>query len=158
MLESPQMIIPVPAGHLGGKAKEPTELFGGQQAGFFAVSVHAAVFQENDPLDFGNDVGEVVRNDQDAGSGLRQLAQHRAQLERGVNIETVGGFIQKQRRWIMHHSASDQDAAALAGRHFIDEPVSQVRYFEEIQYFASFRLHGGGDQMIGLNADAAEES
>ena len=76
------MIIPVVAPQLDGNAEERFEALGGKQIQLFPIRKNAAVLEQNYPADLGNDIRQMVRNNQYAGAGPRQLSKQRAQYVR----------------------------------------------------------------------------
>jgi len=102
-------------------AEEGAEFFWGQQFALRAVGEDATVFHHDDAVDFGEDVGEVVGDYEDADALLRHAAESIAQFALGGKVEGVGGLVEEEHFGLMNEGAGDHDAALLAGRHFADQ-------------------------------------
>ena len=114
--------------------------------------------QQDHAIDFRKDVGKMMRHHQDAGAGLRQFSQNVAQFQSRAKVQTIARFIQQQRQRIVHQGAADQQSVRFAGRHLGHLAIGQMRHLQKLQHLVGLFDHRGGDFVIRLNPDAAEES
>src|SRR5271155_295344 len=101
------MIVPVVPAELDRNAEEVPETFGGEKIQLCSIREDAAVLEQDNAADLGNYVRQMMRDNQYAGAGLGQLSEQCAQLERGVDVQAIGGFVQQQRQRIVNHGAGD---------------------------------------------------
>jgi hypothetical protein len=59
-----QVVVSVLRGDLHGTSKERGQAIGGQQLRLCAIADDAAIAHEDDALDFGNDIGEMMGDEQ----------------------------------------------------------------------------------------------
>ncbi len=76
-------------GDFDGGLEEFGESGGGEEVLFGAVGGDAAFAQEKDPADFGDDVGGVVGDEDDGGSGLGEAAEEVSEVSLGADVEGV---------------------------------------------------------------------
>src|SRR5579871_3400719 len=100
----------------------------------------------------------MMSHQQDAGAGLREFPYKVAQLERGMQVQTIAWFIKQQSQRVMYQGAANQNTARFTGRDFVHEAIGQVRNFEKIEHLLGLPSHGWSDVMIRLQANAAEEA
>ena len=77
------------------KASESTALV--RTSAFGPSRIDPAILQHHDAIDFRDDVGQVVRDEDDVGALLRQRAQPRGEVAAGTKVQAVGRLIQHQR-------------------------------------------------------------
>lgn len=83
-------------GDLDGSLEEPREGWTGEEVAFGAVGYDAAVAHKEDAVDFGNDVGGVMGDENDGGSPLCQPAEESAEVLLSGKVEGIRGFIEKK--------------------------------------------------------------
>jgi len=81
------------------------------------ISDDAAVFQENDAINFGDDFGDMMGHQKNAQAGLRQTAHGVTEFKLGGNVEGVAGLIQQQGLRFVDQGPGDQRALGLARGH-----------------------------------------
>ena len=87
---------PVAFGEFDRGAKEGGEGGGGEKVLAVAVGGDAAVAHEEDTLDFGDDVGGVVGDEEDGGSVLCEVSEELAEIVLRGNIEGVGRLVEEE--------------------------------------------------------------
>src|ERR1700680_2289253 len=106
------MIIAVAPRQLHRQPKKFRQPFRGKEWVLTAIREHLAIAQKNHAIDFGNDVRQMMSDQQNARAGLRQLPQNVSELERRVNVQAIAWLIQQQRQGIVYQGAPDQYALA----------------------------------------------
>ncbi len=112
---------------------------GGEDVCLGPVEEDSAIFEEDDAVDFGDDVVEVVGDEKDADAGLGEVAKLLADFAEGWEVEAGGGFVEEEGVGVVNEGAGDEEAAGFAGREFVEPAVGQVSDFE-----AGHGLGGGG--------------
>ena len=145
--------------------EEGGELGGGEQGGFGAVGYDAAFFHHEDAVDLGDDVGDVVGDEDDAGSLLGEGAEEMAELALRVEVEGVGGLVEEEHGGARgvpgaYEGSADHDASLLAGGHFTYGFVGEVGGADLFHDLVGAGLHSGGDggDEIGPEGGAGEEA
>ena len=92
----------------------------GEELFAWAVGEDAALLHEDNAVDFGEDVSEVMRDEDEPGAFLREAAHGFAELALGGEIEGVGWLVEEKLVWAMDEGARDEDAALFSGGHFAD--------------------------------------
>lgn len=115
-------------GEVDGGLEEVGEGGGGEEFGAGAVSDDTTFAHEEDAGDFGDDVGDVVGNEEDAGAALGERAEEAAELALSGEVEGVGGLVEQEHGEAgagggagADESAGDHDPALLAGGHLADQ-------------------------------------
>src|SRR5579872_5983777 len=85
------------------------------------VTNDAAIAHKDDALDFWKNVGEMMRDHDQAGSLAGEAAEGFAQFALRSEVEGVGGFVKEELLRAMHECAGNEDAALFAGGHGADE-------------------------------------
>ena len=132
-----------------GVLKSSLSLGRGQQFCAGSVAHDAAVAHENDALDLGQNVAEMMRHQDEAGALCGQAAKDLAQFALRGQIERIGRLIEKKLARAVHQCARDEDAALLAGRHFADELLGEMQRLHPLQRFDGALAHFLGDMEIG---------
>lgn len=76
-------------GEVDGGLEEVGEGGGGEEVGAWAVGEDAAFAHEEDAADFGDDVADLVGDEEDAGAALGESAEEIAQVALGGEVEGV---------------------------------------------------------------------
>lgn len=92
----PGVVEAVVGGQVDFGLKQVAEVRGGKEFGFGTVGVDAAGTHHEDAIDFGDDIGDVVRDKENAGSLLGELAKKVAEVALGGEVEGVGGFVEEE--------------------------------------------------------------
>ena len=130
----------------------------GEQFVARAVGDDAAVAHEDDALDFGQDVAEVMGDEDEAGAFGGEAAQGFAQLALGGEVERVGWLVEEQLPRTVDEGARDEDAALFSGGHFADELIGEMRGFHALEGFTRAVAHFVGDVQIGPEGGRREEA
>ena len=137
-------------------AKERAETRLGDQLLARAVGDDAAVAHEDDALDFGQHVAEVMRDHNEAGAVACQAPEGFAEAALRGEVESVGGLVEQELARAMNECAGDQDAALFAGGHGADQLAGQMPRFDALQGFAG--AHFIGDVQIGPERGGGKEA
>jgi len=129
-----------------------------QEVDLGAVGYDAAIFHHEDAVDLGGDVGDVVGDEEDAGSLLGESAEQVAEFGLGSEIEGVGWLVEEEHLRGGNEGAADHDAALLAGRHLADGLVGEGDGVNLVEDFAGAGTHGFGDGEVGPKGGAGEEA
>ena len=140
--------------------KEGAEGGGGEQGGFGAVGVDTSVFHHDDAVDLGDDVGDVVGDEDDACSLLCEAAEEVAEVLLGTEVEGVGGLVEEEHLRGSYEGAADHDAALLAGGHLAYRFVGEGDGVDLVENLFGAGAHLGGDGVdeIGPESGAGEEA
>jgi len=139
-------------------AEEGAEFFRGEQVALRAVGEDAAVFHHDDAVDFGEDVGEVMGDHEDADALAGDAAEGIAQLALGGEVEGVGGFVEEEHFGPVDEGAGDHDAALLAGGHFTDQLRFEMRGLHEMESLMGAGAHFRRDVEIGPKGRGGKEA
>ena len=77
-------------------AEEIAEALLGEELGARTVCDDAAVLHHQDAVDLGDDVGDMVGDEQDASSLLSEATQEIAEVGLGGEVECVGWLVEKK--------------------------------------------------------------
>ncbi len=138
--------------------KQVAESGSGQQVGFWTVGGDASVLHHEDAVDLGDDIGDVVGDEQDASSLLREFAEQVTQIGLGGQVEGIGGFVEEQHAGGGYQGAAYQDTALLACGHFAYGLGSEVGCIDLMENFGGASSHVGGYGEIGPDGGAGEEA
>ena len=138
--------------------EEVAETGGGEKLRFRAIGDDAAVFHHEDAIDLGDNVGDVVGDEQDASSLLRKAAEEMAKLVLRGEIKGVGGLVEEEHLRGGDESAPNHDASLLPGGHMADEPIAKRLGVDEGEDFVGASAHRFGDREIGPEGGAGEET
>ena len=97
------------------RVEELAEARLGQEFIARAVGDDAAIAHEDDAVDFGEYVAEVVRDHYQSRAFTSQPTQSFAQFALCGQIERVGRLVEKELLRAMHEGASNEDAAFFSG-------------------------------------------
>ena len=117
-----------------------------------------AVAQRHDPVDFGDDVVERMRHQDQALARARQLAHGGEQLAAAANVEADGRLVQNERARTMNERAGDDGAAHFTGGHLLQRDAFQVRNLQLSQREPRLFAHLFGHLVMRPDADTAEEA
>lgn len=145
-----------------GKFDLDTEQFAqagrGEQAGLGAVGEDAALAHHDHAIDLGQDVGEMMRDQKNAGSLLRQTAQGVPQLPLRGQVEGVAGLIEQKNPRAMDESAADENALGFPGRHLPDGLGAEMFDFKPAKNFFSAIDHFTRDAKVWPQGGARKKS
>jgi hypothetical protein len=109
------------------RMKEFAQARFGQKVLARPVGNDAAFAHENDPLNLGQNVAEMMRHHHQAGALAGKPAQRFAQLALSSKIERVGGLVEQELLRPVNQRTGNQDAALLSGGHGSDKLLGKVR-------------------------------
>ena len=111
------------------------ELWRGEE--FFAGTIadDATVAHQDHPFNLGQDVAQMMSDQDEAGAFRGQATQGVAQFALRGQVKGVGGLIEQQLAGPVNEGASDEDAALFAGGHFSDKLSGKVRGFDALEGF-----------------------
>jgi len=155
---SPAMQPLLVAADADGSVEELGEARFGEELGAGCVGDDAAVAHEDDAVDFGEYVAEVVRHENEAGAFGGEAAEGFAQLALRGEIERVRWLIEQELLRAVDERSGDHDAALFSGGHFADELIGEVRGFHAFEGFAGALAHFIGDMQVGPEGRCGEES
>lgn len=138
--------------------EERAELLRTDQFAFRAVGEDASVLHHDDAVDFLEDVGEVVRDHQNAHTLAGDLAESFAEFALSGEVESVRGLVEEQHFGPMNEGAGDHNAALLAGRHFADKLGFEVGSLHQDKCFVSAVAHFRSDMQVGPERGGGEET
>lgn len=143
-------------------AEESAKSLGSDQFSLRPVGKDAPCPHHDDPLDFGQDVGKVVSDHEDAGTLLRNAAQGIAELALGSDVEGVRWLVEKEHLWLVDKSARNHNAALFARGHIPNLALCQMRRLHQVESgaraFAHLRRYvevgpeGGGGKEPGRHS------
>lgn len=141
--------------------EQVAELLRGDQLLPGAVGEDAAVAHHDDAVDLRQDVGQVVRDHENADALAGDAAQRFAELALSGEIEGVGGLVEEEHLRLVDEGAGNHDAALLAGRHLSDKLGFEMRGLHQVQRLVGAVAHlrrdveirpeGGGGEKAGDN-------
>ena len=132
-----------------GSVEEFAEAGFGEEIGARAVADDSAIAHENDAIDFGQDVAEVMGDHDEASAFSGEAAEGFAEIALSGEIERVGRLVEEKLAWAMDERARNHDAAFLSGGHGADELRGEVRSFDALESFASAGAHFIRDMKVG---------
>lgn len=157
-VSSIQMEIAVVVAEADFGLEEVGQVGFGQDGGFGAVGEDASFAEQDDALDFGDDFGDVVRDQEDAQAGLHQFAHRFAQLQLRANVEGVAGLVEEERVRLVDQRAGNQRALGFAGGHLGHGARREVGDAEALERGLCSRQMHRIRMVMRENARAAEES
>ncbi len=125
---------------------------------FGSIAEKSAAAEADNAVDFGDDIGQMMGDEEDAESGGGEFAGGVAEFGLGAEVEGVGGFVEDEGLGVVDEGAGDDGAADFAGRHFVDGAIGEMGDVEEVHQFTGAGVHFGGDVMVGPDADGGEEA
>ncbi len=152
------MIVPVAACHRDRAAVQRAQRRRRQHLRGRSVCGDPAPLEQYHAPDLGDDVGQVVGDEEKARALLCECPHRRAHLVRGAEVETRHRLVEDQRAGPMNEGASDQQAPRLTGRHPGQESIREVGQSEPCQHLVHARLHHWRRLVVWPQADAAEEA
>ena len=139
-------------------AEEGAQLFRGEQFPFGTVGHDAALPHHDDAVDFGKDVGQMMRDHEDTHALAGDAAKRLAQFALSGKIEGVGGLVEQEHFGLVDEGAGDHDAALFTGGHFPDELGFEMRGLHEVKSLVGAIAHLGRDVQVGPEGGGGEES
>jgi len=118
-------------------ANRGSEEFGETRLGeeFFAGAIgdDAAGMHEDDALDFGQDVAQVVGDEHQASSLTRQTTKGFAEFALGGKVERVGRLVEQELLGTVNQGTRDDDAALFSRGHLADQLFGEVGGFHPLK-------------------------
>jgi hypothetical protein len=139
-------------------AEQVAQLLLGQQFPFCAVGKDAAVAHHDHPVDFRENVGDVVGDHENANPLLRHAAESCAELALGGEVKGVRGLVEEQHFRLVDECAGDHDAALLAGRHLSDKLGFEMGGLHELEGLVGALAHFRRYVQVGPEGRGGEES
>jgi len=121
----------------------------GEEFVAWAVGDDAALLHEDDALDFGWDVVEVVGDEDESDAVCDEAAEAFAEVALGGEVEGVGGLVEEELLGAVDKGAGDEDAALFSGGHFADEVVGEVGGVDAFESLGGALAHVVGDDEVG---------
>jgi len=156
--KSPQMEIAVAAGEIDARLEEAGESGGLKDFALGAVGQDFSGAHEDDALDFGNDVGDVMGDQDDANAGLGERSHGLAETVLRGDIEGVGGLVEDEGARLVDESAGDEDALGFAGREFVHGAGGEVGGAEALERLSGERALLGCDVVMVEDLGARKEA
>jgi hypothetical protein len=141
-----------------GDLEEIGEFVGGQERLLWAVGHDAAFAHEEDAVDLGDDVGEVMGDEEEGGSLLGQGAEKLVEVALSGKVEGVRGFVEEEGSGGGDEGAGDHDAALLAGGHFADGLIAEGDGVDLGEDLVGAGVHLVGDVKVGPEGGAGKEA
>ncbi len=152
------MVEAVVVSELDAGLEEVAKSWGGEEIGFGAVGDDAAIAHEEDTVDFREDVGDVMGDEENAGSLLGQRTEEIAEVALGGEIEGVGRFIEEEHAGGSHQCAADHDAALLAGGHLAHEFIGERDGVDLLKNLVGAEMHCWSNREVGPKGGTGEEA
>jgi hypothetical protein len=161
----PRVVEAVSLRHVDFSFEEIAEVGGGEEFGLGAVGDDAAFAHEEDAFDFGEDVGDVVGDEEDAGALLGEFAEEIAEVGLCGEVEGVRGFVEQEHlsRSVRgacgaYEGAADHDAALLASGHFAYRLVGEGYGVDLDEDLVGAGSHGFGYGEVWPKGGAGKEA
>ena len=139
-------------------AEEAGEDGFGEEGFAGAVGDDAALAHEDDAINFGRDVAEVMGDKDEAGALLDEGAEAFAEVALGGEVERVGGLVEEELAGAVDEGAGDEDAALFAGGHFANGVLGEVGGVDAGEGLDGALAHFVGDDEIGPEGGGGEEA
>ncbi len=107
------MVVAVAFGEFDRAPEKRRQRTSGQQIRLGSIGEDAPFAHEYHPVDFGDDVGQVVRDQEKRDAGLRQLAHGLPEFTLCEDVEAVAWFVEQQRAWAVDEGPGDHHASCL---------------------------------------------
>ncbi len=121
------------------------------------VAGNAALVEQHDAGDLGHDVGEVVRDEDEARAPARKRPHRGAHLVRRAEVQARHRLVENQRAWFVDERAADQQPAPFARRHPRHRTLVEVREPEPGEHLVDAGVHLRRGLVMRPETDAAEE-
>ena len=121
----------------------------GEQVMARAVAGDAAIAHEDDALDLGQDIAEVVGDHDDAGAFAGEAAEGFAEFALRSEVERVGRLVEEELPGAVNEGSGDEDAALFSCRHGADKLAGEMGGFDAAEGFARANAHFISDVEVG---------
>lgn len=156
--KSPRMVKTISFGKLYLHAKQLLQPVCSQHLGLRSVADNAARLHHDHALDFRQDVGEMMGNQQNSSSLLRQQAHGVPQFPLGGQIESVAGLVKQEDLGPMHNGSPNQNALGFAYRHLTHWLVAKVLDLQQMKNFIRPLPHLLGNVEVRPQGRARKEA
>ena len=140
------------------RVEELAEAGFGEELRARTVADDAAVAHENDAVNLGEDVAEMMRDHDQARAFAGKAAEGFAEFALRGEVERVGRLVEEELARAMYEGAGDKDAALFAGGHGADELLGEMRGLDPLESFAGANAHFTGDVQIGPEGGCGKEA
>lgn len=138
--------------------KEIAENRSGEKFGFRSIANDVALSEQKDAVDLGDDIRNVMGDEENAGPLLGQFAEQMAEFALGADVESVRRLVEEQHLRRTDECAANHDTALLASGHFADRFVRQIDSIDLLEHFVGALAHCGRNHEIGPEGAAGEEA
>jgi len=138
--------------------EEGGEACGGEKLGLGAVRYDASLAKQHDAVNFGNNLFQMVGDQQQAHSAGRQRPHVLAHFALRGKIEASGGLVQQQSRGVMNESAGDEETPGLAGRQLIEPAAGKMAHIEACHGSLSGLFHLRKHEVVRPDTNGAKEA
>ena len=152
------MVKAISFGKLYLHSKQLLQPVCGQHLGLRSIADNAARLHHDHALDFRQDIGEMMGNQQNSSSLLRQPAHGVPQLPLRGQIESVARLVEQENLGSMHDGSPNQDALRFAYRHLTHRLVAKVLDFQQLKNFVRSLPHLLGDMEVRPQSRARKET
>jgi len=152
------MVVAVAARDCHANSEQAGDLFLFEKVSLASVCLNLSVAHQDNAVDLRDDVGEVMRHQDDSDFGLGECAHGLPKFMLGENIQAVARLVKNQRSRIVDQRPGNQNAFCLAGGHFRNRPVGEMADSEPRQCSFGLTHLFGRDLLVFENAGAAEEA
>ena len=116
------------------------------------------MLHEDDAVDLGRDVAEVVCDEDETDSVVHEAAHGFAEVALGGEVECVGGLVEQKLAGAVDEGAGDENAALFSGGHFADGMIGKVRGVDAFEGFGGAQAHFIRDDEIGPERAGRKEA
>ena len=121
------------------------QAFGAQHRTLGTVSGNPPSLQEDDAVDFRNDLLDVVRHEDDGDALLRDTPDHAQEPRARDDVQSRGRLVEDERTRLGDERPCDQHPPRFSGRHLIERFVGEVRRVETRERDGRLLPHVAGD-------------
>ena len=154
----PRMVKAIPPGKFHLDAEQFPKSRRCQQLMLIAIRKDSTITHHHHAVDLRKDVGKMMRDQQNAGSLLRQPAQGVTQFPLRCHVERVAGLVKQEDLRTVNQSAADQDSLRFSGGHVADGFEAEVLDFKKVKDFIRAGLHLRSDMKMRPQGGARKES
>src|SRR5713226_3474919 len=152
------MVVAVASRDVHANSEEAGDLFRLKQVFLASVGLNPSATHQDDAIDLGDDVGEVVSDQDDSNPRLGKRAHRFTKTMLRENIEAVARLVEHQRLRIVYQRPGNQYALRLSGRHFRNGALGQMRHSQAFEHGVGALSVRGLDGLMVEDPRAAEES
>jgi alpha-L-fucosidase len=151
------VVVALALDYLDGAAEERGEAGGGEEVALAAIGDDAPGAHHDDAVDFGQDVGQVMGDEEESSTLVGEAAEDFAKLMLGAEVESVGWLVEEEHLGGVDEGAGDLNAAEFAGGHFAEGLGGEVGGIEAVEGLGGAESHLGRGREVGPEGGAREE-